>query len=84
MLNDIRLPFHPTTTDCLAWSEDGELAVAANEFVHVLVLIKQTSKSIDPYSQAIDSEARCYQKRTECVQVRSLGACELPDQLLYC
>ena len=38
MLASIKLPFYPTTTDCLAWSEDGELAIAAGESVHLLVL----------------------------------------------
>ncbi|KAL8944884.1 MAG: hypothetical protein Q9216_000174 [Gyalolechia sp. 2 TL-2023] len=37
MLADVKLPFHPTATDCLAWSEDGELAIAAGEFVHILI-----------------------------------------------
>lgn len=35
----IELPFHPTVSDCLAWSPDGELAIAAGEFVHILVMI---------------------------------------------
>ncbi|KAL9006739.1 MAG: hypothetical protein Q9188_000517 [Gyalolechia gomerana] len=47
MLADVKLPFHPTATDCLAWSEDGELAIAAGEFVHILVPIKMTSEMID-------------------------------------
>ncbi|KAL8942935.1 MAG: hypothetical protein Q9211_001185 [Gyalolechia sp. 1 TL-2023] len=48
MLADVKLPFHPTAPDCLAWSEDGELAIAAGEFVHILVLIKKTSKTLIP------------------------------------
>lgn len=37
MLENVQLPFFPSTTDCLAWSEDGELAIAAGEYVHILV-----------------------------------------------
>ncbi|KAL8632973.1 hypothetical protein Q9189_001227 [Teloschistes chrysophthalmus] len=37
MLADVKLPFQPTATDCLAWSADGELAVGAGEFVHLLI-----------------------------------------------
>ncbi len=36
MLPNVQLPFHPDTINCLAWSNDGELAVAAGEFVHIL------------------------------------------------
>ena len=37
MLPDVELNFQPSISNCLAWSDDGELAVAAGEFVHVLV-----------------------------------------------
>lgn len=37
MLPDVQLLFHPNTTNCLAWSDDGELAIAAGEYVHILV-----------------------------------------------
>ncbi|KAL9599435.1 MAG: hypothetical protein Q9219_003872 [cf. Caloplaca sp. 3 TL-2023] len=37
MLSDVKLPFHPTTANCLAWSEDGDLAIAATEFIHLLI-----------------------------------------------
>ncbi len=37
MLPDIELPFQPSATNCLSWSEDGELAVAAADHVHILV-----------------------------------------------
>lgn len=36
MLPDVELLFRPNIVDCLAWSEDGELAIAAGEFVHIL------------------------------------------------
>lgn len=36
MLRPIELSFSPSCSNCLAWSADGELAVAAGEFVHVL------------------------------------------------
>lgn len=37
MLPKVQLPFHPSITNCLAWSEDGDLAIAADDFVHILV-----------------------------------------------
>lgn len=37
MLPDVQLSFHPSTINCLAWSDDGELAIAAGEYVHILV-----------------------------------------------
>lgn len=37
MLPKFQLPFHPSITNCLAWSEDGDLAIAADDFVHILV-----------------------------------------------
>lgn len=37
MLKNVELPFYPSTTNCLVWSEDGELAIAAGEFIHLLV-----------------------------------------------
>lgn len=37
MLPRFQLPFHPSIINCLAWSEDGDLAIAADDFVHILV-----------------------------------------------
>ena len=37
MLENVRVHFCPPERDCLAWSEDGLLAIAAQEEVHVLV-----------------------------------------------
>jgi len=39
MLENVQLSGFPSTTNCLAWSEDGELAIAAGECVHILVLL---------------------------------------------
>ncbi len=39
MLRDLEVPFVPSATDCLSWSEDGELAIAAAEHVHILVCL---------------------------------------------
>lgn len=39
MLRDLEVPFVPSATDCLSWSEDGELAIAAAEYVHILVCL---------------------------------------------
>lgn len=38
MLANVELPIYPTSVDCLAWSTDGELAIAANDTVHLLVV----------------------------------------------
>lgn len=37
MLNTVNLKLFPSCYDCLSWSADGELAVAAGEYIHVLV-----------------------------------------------
>ncbi|KAK2757538.1 hypothetical protein FQN54_004507 [Arachnomyces sp. PD_36] len=36
MLGALELTVTPSCTDCISWSEDGELALAAGEYVHVL------------------------------------------------
>lgn len=43
-LDPIVLNGWPSCTDCIAWSIDGELAVAVGEFVHILIP-KQTQES---------------------------------------
>lgn len=37
MLDPVNLQLFPSCDDCLSWSADGELAVAAGEYVHILV-----------------------------------------------
>ena len=37
MPRNVQIPLFPTTTNCLAWSGDGELAIATGEYVHILV-----------------------------------------------
>lgn len=37
MLRDIRLRFWPTYCDCIRWSQDGAIAILANEYVYILV-----------------------------------------------
>ena len=37
MLQTVRIPVQPSCLDCLAWSSEGELAVAAGEEVHLLI-----------------------------------------------
>ena len=37
MLPLVQIPVQPTSQDCLAWSPDGELAVAAGEEVYLLI-----------------------------------------------
>lgn len=38
-MDALALPIFPSCPNCLAWSDDGELAIAAGEFVQVLVCI---------------------------------------------
>lgn len=50
MLRDLEVPFLPSTTDCLSWSQDGELAIAAAEHVHILVrldLMRLFKRAVD-------------------------------------
>lgn len=37
MLSPVELPIYPQSFDALAWSPDGELAVAAGEQIQILV-----------------------------------------------
>ena len=37
MLSPVDLPFFPSCFDALSWSADGDLAVAAGEYVQILV-----------------------------------------------
>ena len=34
---DVELTFYPSSPHSLAWSDDGELAIAAGEYIHLLV-----------------------------------------------
>lgn len=42
MLHYIEVAFLPSATDCLSWSEDGELAIVAADHVHILVCLDFT------------------------------------------
>lgn len=46
MLRDLDVPFVPSAIDCLSWSEDGELAIAAAEYVHVLVCLDLHTEAV--------------------------------------
>ena len=37
MLSPVQIPVQPSSQDCLAWSSDGELAIAAGEEVYLLI-----------------------------------------------
>lgn len=37
MLNPFNLQLFPSCYNCLSWSADGELAVAAGEYLYILV-----------------------------------------------
>lgn len=44
MLPEVELLFHPTIINCLACSDDGELALVAGESVHVLASAESSQK----------------------------------------
>ncbi|MCJ1249290.1 hypothetical protein MMC30_006513 [Trapelia coarctata] len=46
MLENVQLPGFPSSTNCLAWSEDGELAIAAGEYVHILIPNRSRKRDI--------------------------------------
>jgi Transcription factor IIIC subunit delta N-term len=52
-LDPIVLRGWPSCTDCLSWSTDGELAVAAGEFVHILTPKNVSKSSFMPASGAV-------------------------------
>jgi hypothetical protein len=37
MLEPLELQIYPSSYNCISWSEDGEIAVAAGEYVQILV-----------------------------------------------
>jgi hypothetical protein len=41
MLDPVEFQLSPSCYDCLAWSADGELAIAAGEYVHILVSFEE-------------------------------------------
>lgn len=74
MLPEVPLNFQPSINSCLAWSDDGELAVAAGEFVHVLVRFL-------PYPYIIFVDFDCSRSPVEAVPVKK-GA-TMPQILGY-
>ena len=38
---NVELPIFPSKINCLAWSQEGDLAVAAGEYVYILVSQRQ-------------------------------------------
>ncbi|KAB8234360.1 uncharacterized protein BDW43DRAFT_60238 [Aspergillus alliaceus] len=44
MLGPVELQLFPSCYDCIAWSEDGEIAVAAGEYVHIITPKHTTEK----------------------------------------
>lgn len=47
MLDPVELQLFPSCYNCISWSSDGELAVAAGEYIHILVSIPPTKQYID-------------------------------------
>jgi hypothetical protein len=37
MLQDVKLPFFPYIQDCMVWSSDGDIAIAAGDSVQIVV-----------------------------------------------
>lgn len=40
MSGPLELPLFPSCYDCLSWSEDGELAIAAGDYIQILVSVR--------------------------------------------
>ncbi|GLI80433.1 hypothetical protein PoHVEF18_008788 [Penicillium ochrochloron] len=51
MLSPVDLPFSPSCFDALSWSADGDLAIAAGEYVQVLTPKKSNAESSAPQNQ---------------------------------
>ncbi|KAL4908594.1 hypothetical protein BDW74DRAFT_188516 [Aspergillus multicolor] len=47
MLEPLELQVFPSSYNCISWSEDGEIAVAAGEFVHILTPKVPSRKEAD-------------------------------------
>ncbi|KAL4982319.1 transcription factor IIIC subunit delta N-term-domain-containing protein [Aspergillus falconensis] len=57
MLEPLELQVFPSSYDCISWSEDGEIAVAAGEYVHILTpIISSENKANGTTSNASSTE----------------------------
>ncbi|KAL4999981.1 transcription factor IIIC subunit delta N-term-domain-containing protein [Aspergillus recurvatus] len=57
MLEPLELQVFPSSYDCISWSEDGEIAVAAGEYVHILtpkVSSEKEANGTTPNASSID------------------------------
>ncbi|OJJ54242.1 hypothetical protein ASPSYDRAFT_161355 [Aspergillus sydowii CBS 593.65] len=57
MLDPLELQVFPSSYNCVSWSEDGEIAVAANEYVHILtpkVSSKNKANGTPPHFSSAD------------------------------
>ena len=43
---NVELPILPSNINCLAWSQEGDLAIAAGEHVYILVSKAKVSTSL--------------------------------------
>lgn len=69
MLREIEVPFFPSSTDCLSWSEDGELAIAAADHVHILVCLDLLRLSKRPLTR----NPRYQSTRLQLAQITQMG-----------
>ncbi|KAL4757846.1 uncharacterized protein BDW70DRAFT_105381 [Aspergillus foveolatus] len=57
MLDPIELQVFPSSYDCISWSEDGDIAVAAGEYVYILtpkVSSENEANGTSPYASSIE------------------------------
>ncbi|GKZ22379.1 hypothetical protein AbraIFM66951_011547 [Aspergillus brasiliensis] len=52
MLGPLELPLFPSCYDCLSWSDDGELAIAAGEYIQILTPKNPAERSEHDASQS--------------------------------
>ncbi|PYH88873.1 hypothetical protein BO71DRAFT_337885 [Aspergillus ellipticus CBS 707.79] len=55
MLGPLELPLYPSCYDCLAWSADGELAIAAGEHIQILTPKNPAARAEHDSSQALNN-----------------------------
>jgi len=60
MAYDTVLHVWPSATNCLTWSQDCELAVAADEHVELLVRIANPKETITTLTYMLDTEIKSF------------------------
>lgn len=80
MLSPVELPIYPHCFDALAWSPDGELAVAAGEQIQILV---STIPSIANAITDSQVDLKCGSIDISASGTRNMARHTLPRQLLH-